>query len=114
MNDEEARASGRKVSKATVPTSAVTRAQLEGETDRLVNILVDTESQRFLGASVLAITGDEIVVVDSAKPTAWGARSCGCCSKGDRQQRVKLFRPQRSGLDGLGGLISGVEPVQRG
>ena len=66
MNDGEARASGRKVSKATVPMSAVTRAQLEGETDGLVNILVDTESQRFLGASVLGITGDEIVQIISA------------------------------------------------
>jgi pyruvate/2-oxoglutarate dehydrogenase complex dihydrolipoamide dehydrogenase (E3) component len=44
----------------------VTRAQLEGETDGLVNILVDTESQRFLGASVLGITGDEIVQIISA------------------------------------------------
>ena len=66
MNDAEARASGRKVSKATVPMSDVTRAQLEGETDGLVNILVDTESQRFLGASVLGITGDEIVQIISA------------------------------------------------
>ena len=66
MNDHEARASGRTVSKATVPMSAVTRAQLEGETDGLVNILVDTESQRFLGASVLGITGDEIVQIISA------------------------------------------------
>ena len=61
MNEQEARASGRRVSKATVPMSAVTRAQLEGEIDGLVSILVDTESERFLGASVLGITGDEIV-----------------------------------------------------
>ena len=31
-----------------------------------MNILVDTESQRFLGASVLGITGDEIVQIISA------------------------------------------------
>ena len=66
MNDEEARASGRKVSKATVPMSAVTRAQLEAEIDGLVSILVDSETERFLGASVLGITGDEIVQVLSA------------------------------------------------
>ena len=66
MNDAEARASGRKVSKATVPMSAVTRAQLDGETDGLINILVDTDSERFLGASVLGITGDEIVQIISA------------------------------------------------
>ena len=44
----------------------MTRAQLGSETDGLVNILVDTESQRFLGASVLVITGDEIVQIISA------------------------------------------------
>ena len=66
MNEQEARASGRKVSKATVPMSAVTRAQLEGEIDGLVTILVDMESERFLGASVLGITGDEIVPIVSA------------------------------------------------
>ena len=27
---------------------------------------------------------------------------------------LNYVRPERSGLDGLGGLISGVEPVQRG
>ena len=66
MNEQEARASGRKVSKATVPMSAVTRAQLEGEIDGLITILVDMESERFLGASVLGITGDEIVPIVSA------------------------------------------------
>ena len=50
MNEREARATGRNVSKATVPMSAVTRAQLEGEVDGLVSILVDTESERFVGA----------------------------------------------------------------
>ena len=39
---------------------------LDGETDGLVNILVDTETERFLGASVLGITGDEIVQIVSA------------------------------------------------
>jgi pyruvate/2-oxoglutarate dehydrogenase complex dihydrolipoamide dehydrogenase (E3) component len=66
MNDHEARASGRMVSKASLPMSAVTRAQLEAETDGLINILVDTETERFLGASVLGLTGDEIVQIISA------------------------------------------------
>ena len=66
MNEQQARESGHKVSKATVPMSVVTRAELEGETDGLVSILVDTESARFLGASVLGITGDEIVQIISA------------------------------------------------
>ena len=54
------------MSKATVPMSAVTRAALDGETDGLISILVDDESERFLGASVLGITGDEIVQIISA------------------------------------------------
>src|SRR5262245_17512539 len=66
MNDHAARESGRQVSKATFPMSEVTRAELEAETDGLINILVDTESDRFLGASVLGITCDEIVQIISA------------------------------------------------
>jgi pyruvate/2-oxoglutarate dehydrogenase complex dihydrolipoamide dehydrogenase (E3) component len=66
MTDSEARASGRKVSKATISMSAVTRAALDGETDGLINILVDDETERFLGASVLGLTGDEIVQIISA------------------------------------------------
>ncbi len=46
--------------------SDVTRAVLDGETDGLISLLVDTETERFLGASVLGITGDEIVQIVSA------------------------------------------------
>jgi pyruvate/2-oxoglutarate dehydrogenase complex dihydrolipoamide dehydrogenase (E3) component len=46
--------------------SSVTRAALDGETDGLISILVDTETERFLGASALGITGDEIVQIVSA------------------------------------------------
>lgn len=66
MSEREARASGRKVSKATLPMSSVTRAVLDGETDGLISLLVDTDTERFLGASVLGITGDEIVQIVSA------------------------------------------------
>jgi pyruvate/2-oxoglutarate dehydrogenase complex dihydrolipoamide dehydrogenase (E3) component len=66
MTDREAKMSGRKVSKATLSMSVLTRAKLEGETDGLINILVDTDSERLLGASILGITGDEIVQIISA------------------------------------------------
>ncbi|MGD9996467.1 MAG: mercuric reductase [Ilumatobacteraceae bacterium] len=66
MTDAEAKASGRRVSKATFPMSSVTRAALDGETDGLINILVDDDTRQFLGASVLGITGDEIVQIVSA------------------------------------------------
>jgi pyruvate/2-oxoglutarate dehydrogenase complex dihydrolipoamide dehydrogenase (E3) component len=66
MTDAEAKASGRRVSKASFPMSSVTRAALDGETDGLINILVDDDTRQFLGASVLGITGDEIVQIVSA------------------------------------------------
>jgi pyruvate/2-oxoglutarate dehydrogenase complex dihydrolipoamide dehydrogenase (E3) component len=66
MTDQEAKDSGRTISKATIPMSSVTRAALDGETDGLVNVLVDTETERFVGASALGITGDEIVQIVSA------------------------------------------------
>jgi pyruvate/2-oxoglutarate dehydrogenase complex dihydrolipoamide dehydrogenase (E3) component len=65
MTEQEARASGRKVSKATLPMTDVTRAALDGETDGLISVLVDTDTERILGASVLGITGDEIVQIVS-------------------------------------------------
>lgn len=66
LSEREARESGRPVAKASMPMSDVTRAALDGETDGLISLLVDTETERFLGASVLGITGDEIVQIVSA------------------------------------------------
>ena len=66
MSEREARESGRPVSKASIRMTDVTRAALDGETDGLISLLVDRETERFLGASVLGITGDEIVQIVSA------------------------------------------------
>jgi len=66
MNDREARSSGRRVLKATYPMDQVTRAVLDGETAGLVSLLVDADTERFLGASVLGLSGDEIVQIVSA------------------------------------------------
>jgi pyruvate/2-oxoglutarate dehydrogenase complex dihydrolipoamide dehydrogenase (E3) component len=66
MSDSEAVASGRRIMKATLPMSRVTRAVLDGETSGLINLLVDADSERFVGASVLGIAGDEIVQIVSA------------------------------------------------
>ena len=66
FNDREARASGRRVLKASFPASRITRAVLDGETDGLVNVLVDADSEQLLGASVLCLSGDEIVQIVSA------------------------------------------------
>ena len=66
MSERDAVASGRRVMKATFPAAHITRAVLDGETNGLVTLLVDADTERFLGASVLAITGDEIVQIVSA------------------------------------------------
>ncbi len=66
MTDREARDSGRRIMKATLPMSRVTRAVLDGETGGLINLLVDADTERFVGASVLGSAGDEIVQIVSA------------------------------------------------
>lgn len=66
MTEREAVASGRRVRMATMPMSDVSRAALDGETDGLVKLLVDGDSERFLGAAVLGLSGDEIVQTVSA------------------------------------------------
>jgi pyruvate/2-oxoglutarate dehydrogenase complex dihydrolipoamide dehydrogenase (E3) component len=66
MTEREARASGRPVLRATYSMADLTRAVLDGETDGWISLLVDAETERFLGASILGITGDEIVQVVSA------------------------------------------------
>ena len=61
MNEKEARESGRKVLMATKPMSDIARAKERDETDGLIKILVDAETEQFLGAVVFGIGGDEIV-----------------------------------------------------
>jgi pyruvate/2-oxoglutarate dehydrogenase complex dihydrolipoamide dehydrogenase (E3) component len=66
MSERQARQSGRRVLMATFPMSEHTRAMLEGETAGLIKLLVDADSDRFLGAATLGIAGDEIIQVVSA------------------------------------------------
>jgi pyruvate/2-oxoglutarate dehydrogenase complex dihydrolipoamide dehydrogenase (E3) component len=61
MTMSEARASGRNVLKAEVSMSSVTRAILEGETAGLMRILIDADTEEFLGASILGLHGDDLV-----------------------------------------------------
>lgn len=66
MTEREARQSGRRVLKATFPMTDLTRAELDGETDGLIILLVDADTERFLGAATLGISGDEIIQIVSA------------------------------------------------
>jgi pyruvate/2-oxoglutarate dehydrogenase complex dihydrolipoamide dehydrogenase (E3) component len=61
MTEAEVRASGRKALIATRPMSKVARAVEKGETQGFMKALVDAETQRFLGAAILGVGGDEVV-----------------------------------------------------
>lgn len=61
MSEREARASGRKVLMAVKPMKRIGRAIEEAQTDGLIKLLVDAETERFLGAAVLGLHGDEVI-----------------------------------------------------
>ena len=61
MSEKEARESGRNVVMATRAMKYIARAKEKDETAGLIKILVDADSEEFLGAAVLGIGGDEII-----------------------------------------------------
>lgn len=63
MNNAQARESGRRVLKAEVPMSRVSRARLESETTGLMRILVDADTEEVLGATILGLQADDVIQV---------------------------------------------------
>jgi pyruvate/2-oxoglutarate dehydrogenase complex dihydrolipoamide dehydrogenase (E3) component len=61
MTENEVRASGRKALIATRPMKRIARAKEKGETYGFMKILVDEETERILGATILGIEGDEVI-----------------------------------------------------
>lgn len=61
MTQAEAKASGRRVLKAELPMSRVSRAVLDGETTGLMRVLVDADTQEILGATFFGLDGDDLV-----------------------------------------------------
>ena len=61
MSEAEARESGRRVLVGTRGMEDVSRARERSETQGLMKVLVDADSERILGASILGIGGDEAV-----------------------------------------------------
>ena len=61
MSEAEVRKSARKALVAKLSMSRVGRARERGETRGFMKVLVDAESKRFLGATVLGIEGDEVI-----------------------------------------------------
>jgi pyruvate/2-oxoglutarate dehydrogenase complex dihydrolipoamide dehydrogenase (E3) component len=61
MTEAEVRASGRDALVGVMPMTRVGRAKERGETQGFMKVLVDAQTERILGASLLCIDGDEIV-----------------------------------------------------
>jgi len=61
MTEAEVRKSGRKALIAKLPMTQVGRARERGETDGFMKILVDAETKKILGASLLGIECDEVI-----------------------------------------------------
>lgn len=65
LTEKEARQSGRKVLMAVWYAKDITRAKLESETDGLIKILVDAESEAIIGATTLCMQGDDLIQIFS-------------------------------------------------
>jgi pyruvate/2-oxoglutarate dehydrogenase complex dihydrolipoamide dehydrogenase (E3) component len=61
MSEREAQATGKKLLAATLDMESVGRARERSETQGFLKLLVDADSERILGASMLGIEADEIV-----------------------------------------------------
>ena len=61
MTEKEARASSRKLKIGTYPMSSVSRAIERDETTGFMKIIIDAETDRILGASILGVEGGETV-----------------------------------------------------
>jgi pyruvate/2-oxoglutarate dehydrogenase complex dihydrolipoamide dehydrogenase (E3) component len=61
LTETQARASGKKLLIGTRPMTRVGRAIEKGETQGFIKVIVDAESKRIMGASILGISGDEAI-----------------------------------------------------
>lgn len=61
LTESQARASGRPLLTATRPMTRVGRAIEKGETQGFMKVIVDAETRRILGASILGTGGDEAI-----------------------------------------------------
>lgn len=61
MTEHEARASGRRVLIGRRPMTRVGRAVEKGESQGFMKVLVDADSKKFLGATILGTGGDEVI-----------------------------------------------------
>ncbi len=60
---QQARESGRNVLVGEVPMASVSRARLESEETGVMRVLVDADTEEFLGATILGLQADDVVQV---------------------------------------------------
>ena len=60
---QQARESGRNVLKGEIAMSKVSRARLESEETGVMRVLVDADTEEFLGATILGLQADDVVQV---------------------------------------------------
>jgi pyruvate/2-oxoglutarate dehydrogenase complex dihydrolipoamide dehydrogenase (E3) component len=65
LTEREVRASGRPALMAVKPMNQIGRALEQGETSGLMKLIVDVETERFLGACVFGYQGDDVIQVIS-------------------------------------------------
>ena len=63
ITEKEARAQGRKLKIGKMEMTRVARALEKAETEGLMKIVVDAESDKVLGAAILSSSGDEVVQI---------------------------------------------------
>lgn len=61
MGEKEARKSGRNIWMAKRPMARISRAREKSETDGLVKIFVDMDTEEIVGATILGVGGDEVI-----------------------------------------------------
>jgi pyruvate/2-oxoglutarate dehydrogenase complex dihydrolipoamide dehydrogenase (E3) component len=61
MSETEARATGRKLLRAKLQMQRVGRAREAGETQGFMKVLADADTGRLMGATILGLSGDEVV-----------------------------------------------------
>jgi pyruvate/2-oxoglutarate dehydrogenase complex dihydrolipoamide dehydrogenase (E3) component len=61
MNERDVRARGKPALVARMPMSRVGRAREAGETQGFMQVLVDAQTQRILGATMLGLNADEVI-----------------------------------------------------
>ena len=61
MNDRDALQSGRPILRAHLPMARIGRARERGETTGFLRVLVDAETEHFLGVTLFGIEADEII-----------------------------------------------------